>query len=255
MAATPFNLEHKVAVVTGASQGIGRAISIALAQSGATVAVTNIASKRSDVDTLVREIQLSGGAAQGYDLDVTVVAEIANVFDTISADLGSPDILVNNAGVRAASSVLDATEELWDSVTAVNLKGTFFASQAAARHMLTNGHGRIINVASQLAVTAAPNRSIYIATKGGVVALTKSMALEWAMHGITVNAIGPGPTDTPMTRSGDATRSDAKFLERSPIGRRLEPHEIAGSVVFLASDEASAVTGHLLLVDAGWSAG
>ncbi len=241
-------------MVTGGSQGIGKAVCLALARAGAAVAVTNLAEKRRDVDLLVTEIEAEGGAARGYDLDVARAGEIGPVLDAIAGDMGSLDILVNNAGIRAAAPALDVTEELWDAVHSVNLKGTFFTAQAAARHMLANGYGRIINVASQLAVTATVNRSVYISTKGGAAALTKALALEWADRGVTVNAIGPGPTDTPMTQGGDPTRPDlAAFLQRSPLGRRLEPSEIAGAVVFLASAEAGAVNGHLLLVDAGWS--
>jgi len=209
--------------------------------------------KRGDADLLASEIEALCGSARGYDLDVTQTGAIAPALDAVARDMGSLDILVNNAGIRAATPALEVTEELWDAVHAVNLKGTFFTAQAAARHMAANGYGRIINVASQLAVTATVNRSVYISTKGGVAALTKALALEWADLGVTVNAIGPGPTDTPMTQSGDPNRDLGAFLQRSPLGRRLEPSEIAGAVVFLASAEAAAVNGHLLLVDAGWS--
>lgn len=250
-----YPLENQIAIVTGGSQGIGKAISIGLANAGATVIITNIPSKSSDVENLVSELNTSNLSAFGHSLDVTDIPSIATFFDQIVASHGKIDILVNNAGIRAASSVLDATEELWDSVQAVNLKAVFFASQAAAKHMISRKYGRIINIASQLAVTAAPNRSIYIAAKGGVVALTKSMALEWASDGITVNAIGPGPTNTPMTANADQNRSDSEFLKRSPIGRRLEPDEIAGAAVFLASEGARSINGHHLLVDAGWSIG
>ncbi len=242
-----------VAVVTGGSQGIGGAVSEALAQAGATVAVTNLPAKRPDVDSFVRGLEASGGTARGYDLDVSVASSIAPVFDAIAADLGGLHILVNNAGVSSRMSALDVSEEHWDAVHAVNVKGVFFAAQAAARHMLNAGYGRIVNIASQLVVTSGPNRAVYVSAKGGVVALTKSLATEWAKQGITVNAVGPGPTDTPMTRNPDSARNDAAFLQHSPIGRRLQPEEIAGAVVFLASREAGAVNGHHLLVDAGWS--
>lgn len=253
MTTAPFRLDGMIAVVTGGSQGIGGAVSTALAQAGATVAVTNLPSKRSDVDAFVRGIEAAGGKAGGYDLDVSVASNIAPVFDTIAADLGGLHILVNNAGVSSRMNALDVSEEHWNAVHGVNLKGVFFAAQAAARHMLDAGYGRIINIASQLVVTSGPNRAVYVSAKGGVVALTKSLATEWATQGITVNAVGPGPTDTPMTRNPDSARSDTDFLRHSPIGRRLQPEEIAGAVVFLASRQAGAVNGHHLLVDAGWS--
>ena len=160
-----YTLENQIAIVTGGSQGIGKAISIGLANAGATVIITNIPSKSSDVENLVSELNTSNLSAFGHSLDVTDIPSIATLFDQIVASHGKIDILVNNAGIRAASSVLDATEELWDSVQAVNLKAVFFASQAAAKHMISRKYGRIINIASQLAVTAAPNRSIYIAAK------------------------------------------------------------------------------------------
>ena len=254
MADGPFRLDGSVAVVTGGSQGIGRAISLALAEAGATVAVTNVREKQDDVDALCGEINGSGGTARGFELDVTDTAGITTAMDRIAADLGGLDILVNNAGIRSEKASVDLTEAEWDAVLGVNLKGTFFCAQAAARHMLARGSGRIVNVASQLAVAAQPERAAYIASKGGVVALTKVLALEWVARGITVNAIGPGPTDTPMTAHRDPQAPD-RSAQRSPLGRRLQPDEVAGAVVFLASPAGAAVNGHLLLVDGGWAAG
>jgi 2-deoxy-D-gluconate 3-dehydrogenase len=167
--------------------------------------------------------------------------------------LGALDVLVNNAGVHANGSSLDITARDWDLVLNVNLKGTFFCCQAAAAYMTQHGGGRIISIASQRAVSAAAQRAPYIASKGGIVSLTKALAVEWVSAGITVNAVGPGPTDTPMTASSTAEATE-RLLRRSPIGRRLAPSEIAGAVVFLASPAGAAVTGHHLLVDGGWTA-
>ena len=252
MAANAFRLEGKVAVVTGGSQGIGRGASLALAAAGAAVAVTNLPAKREDVDEVVEEIAAAGGAAKGYDLDVADSASVRPVFDAIAADLGGVDILVNNAGVRRNAPAADITEDDWDFVLGVNLKGAFFCAQAAVAHM-TNG-GRVINIASQLAVTGVPGRAPYIASKGGLVALTRALAIEWAPLGISVNAVGPGPTATPMTARA-TPEAEAALLARSPLGRRLEVSEVVGTIVFLASAEAGAITGQHLPVDGGWTAG
>jgi len=253
MADDPFNLDGKVAVVTGAGQGIGKACALALGQAGATVAVTGLADRQADLDNVCEEIAAAGGKAKAFTLDVSNVPSIPPAFGAIISELGSLDILVNNAGVRVNGPSLGISERDWDWVIGVNLKGTFFCCQAAASHMSTHSGGRIINVASQLVVSAAPERAAYIASKGGIVSLTKTLAIEWASLGIQVNAVGPGPTETPMTASTDPAAS-AQMLARSPIGRRLEPSEVATPVVFLASPASSAITGQHLLVDGGWTA-
>jgi NAD(P)-dependent dehydrogenase (short-subunit alcohol dehydrogenase family) len=245
---SPFRLDGRVALVTGASQGIGEAIARALASAGASVAVADLPSKQAASEALAAQL---GNGARGYGLDVTDVPAIRPLLERIAQEMGSLDILVNNAGIRSGTPTLELTEAEWDRVQAVNLKGTFFCAQAAAPLMLERGWGRIINVSSQLVDASSPSRAAYAASKGGIMALTRSLALEWPTHGITVNAIGPGPTATPMT-AGASPERDAQVLGRSPLGRRLEPHEIAGSVVFLASEEAAAVNGHLLFVDGGW---
>jgi 2-deoxy-D-gluconate 3-dehydrogenase len=251
MANDSFRLDGKVAVVTGAGQGIGRAITFALNEAGATVAVTGLHDRRADLNAVCQQITNAGGNATAFDLDVSSTTSINTAFDQIVAQFGQIDVLVNNAGVRANGPSLTLTEADWDRVLAVNLKGAFFCSQAAARGMIKEG-GSIVNVASQLVVSAAPERAAYIASKGGMVALTKTLAIEWAQYGITVNAVGPGPTDTPMTASSDQATTD-RLAARSPIGRRLLPEEVANSVVFLASSAATAITGQLLMVDGGWT--
>ncbi len=251
MATNAFRLEGKVAVVTGGSQGIGRGASLALAAAGAAVAVTNLPAKREDVDEVVEQIVSAGGAAKAYDLDVSNSASVRPVFDAVAADLGGVDILVNNAGVRRNAPAADITEDDWDFVLGVNLKGAFFCAQAAVAHMREGG--RVINIASQLAVTGVPGRTPYIASKGGLVAMTRALAVEWAPLGVTVNAVGPGPTATPMT-ANTTPEAEAALLSRSPLGRRLEVSEVVGAIVFLASAEAGAITGQHLLVDGGWTA-
>ena len=174
-------------------------------------------------------------------------------------------MLVNNAGIRLRKPALEITESEWDAVLAVNLKGMFFCAQAAVRHMLAQNcsEGRIINIASQLGIVALPDRAPYCASKGGVISLTRALALEWVMQGITVNAIAPGPTETPMTQDTNpltgsrshGDRDETTVLEYSlPVRRRLDPDEIVGAAIYLASPAASAVNGHTLVVDAGWTA-
>ncbi len=247
-----FKLDGKTALVTGAAQGIGRAISLALAGAGASVVVSDIAAKLPALDEVCSEIVAAGGTASACELDVAATSRLAAAFDGVVAASGQLDILVNNAGILVRKPTLEITEEDWDRVFSVNLRGLFFCAQAAAKHMITRGEGRIINIASQRALSASSGNAPYIASKAAVAGLTRALALDWISSGITVNAVGPGPVDTPLI-AGVSPELERDMERRSPAGRRLQPEEIAGAVVFLASPAAAAVNGHLLLVDAGWT--
>ena len=171
--------------------------------------------------------------------------------------VGGLDILVNNAGIRIPKPALEVTEEDWDATIDINLKGVFFCAQAAGRHMVAQGYGRIINLGSQLSEVASRGRSSYCASKFGVAGITKVMAVEWAPHGVNVNAIGPGPTSTPgmlaaSTRTDEEVQADLDA--HLPLGRRMDPSEMVGAVIYLASKSSAGTTGHLLMVDGGWTA-
>ncbi len=252
-----LGLNGRVALVTGAARGIGRALALGLAQAGADVAVSDLPAHRGGTEETSEEISGLGNIGRAYDLDVLDLENIAGVTGEVVSDFGRLDILVNNAGIRIRKPALEVTERDWDAVIDTNLKGVFFCAQAAARHMISQGSGRIINVASQLAVVARPDRAAYCASKGGVANLTRVLALEWAKYGITVNAIGPGPTTTPGLLEADTRPEqevEAELLAHMPLGRRMEPEELVGAAIYLASPSAGATTGHLLIVDGGWTA-
>jgi NAD(P)-dependent dehydrogenase (short-subunit alcohol dehydrogenase family) len=201
------------------------------------------------------ELDLADGTVSTHRLDVTDRGSIQETIDAVVARHGHLDILLNNAGTKVPQSVLDVTEDAWDEVLGTNLKGAFFCAQAAARVMVERGRGKIINVASTYAVVGAANRATYAASKGGLLQLTRVMAIELAGRGVNVNAIGPTATNTPMNASlfeSDAWRSDA--LARIPAGRFAVPEDVAGAVVFLASAASDMVNGHLLLIDGGFTA-
>ena len=246
-----FDLAGQVAVVTGANRGIGRDLARSLAACGATVLAGVRDPKTADVAWTAPE----GGSVLPIELDVARVPQLQEAIDLVVAGHGQIDILVNNAGLGANHDALNVTEDDWDSMMAVNLRGLFFASQAAGRHMIERGYGRIVNVSSQAGLVGIRRHAVYSAGKGGVNTLTKVLALEWAPHGVTVNAIAPTWIYTP----GTAERLDdpaflASVLERIPVGRVGTTADVAAAVVFLASRASGLITGAILPVDGGWTA-
>lgn len=252
-----FDLTQKVAVVTGARRGIGKAIALALAKQGATVAVTDTSLE--ECQSVVQEIISAGGTAEGFKMDVADRADVERIFDEVVARFGQVDILVNNAGVYTPKPALELTEEDWDHTLAVNLKGQFLCAQRAAKEMIKHKGGRIINMASiasgQVGIGIAEGVH-YTASKGGVIGMTEALASEWATHGILVNAIAPGLIDTPMSRKERLSKEEMQaFLDaRVPLKRIGNSEEVAALAVFLASDEASYTTGSTFYVDGGWLA-
>ncbi len=254
MAGNGIDLNGRIAIVTGGSRGIGGAIAVGLARSGADVTIADLPQRREEVARTLALIEESGGEARALDVDVTDPEQIRNAVSQTVADKGRLDIMFNNAGVIVRSSALDLTPEEWDRVHNVNLRGVFFGCQAAAREMVKSGGGRIVNTASELAFVVPKSRisATYMASKSGVVGLTRALAVEWARHGIRVNAIAPGPTNTDMLADtvADPERRAATIAE-IPAGRMVEPQDLVGAALFLASDLSAMVTGHVVLVDGG----
>jgi len=249
-----FRLDGQVALVTGAARGLGRAISLALAHAGADVAL-GLRDIKAD-SGLAAEITKLGRKALPLQMDMSRLDQIFSAVDEAAKEFGRIDILVNNAGIAPENLAENVTEKDFDETLAINLKGTFFASQAAGRVMIRQKGGRIINMSSQAGFAALPTESIYCMTKAGIVHLTKCLAVEWGKYGITVNAVAPTFIRTPGT---EAVLSDPAFhadtVERIAALHRIgEPMEVAGAVVFLASPAASLITGETILIDGGWTA-
>ena len=248
-----FDLQGQVALVTGSARGIGRACALALAHAGADVAL-GLRDARTGGD-LAKEIAAMGRRALPLQMDVTRLGEIQQAVDAAVTHFGRLDILVNNAGLAPGNLAENVREADFDLTLAVNLKGTFFASQAAGRVMIKQRHGRIINLGSQAGFVALPTESVYCMTKAAISHLTRCLAVEWGPYNITVNAVAPTFIRTPGTDeclADDAFRADV--LSRIALGRIGEPMEVAGAVVYLASPAASLVTGATLLIDGGWTA-
>jgi 2-deoxy-D-gluconate 3-dehydrogenase len=250
-----LRVKGKVALVTGAGSGLGQASAFALAQSGADVAVTELPGKEAQARQTVEMVESAGQKALAVPLDVTNLPMIGDTVDQVVRHFGRIDILVNNAGINVPRLALEVTEDDWDRVLNVNLKGVFFVAQAVAqRSMVPRGVGKIINIASQNGVIGYFYRAAYCASKAGVVNLTRVLALEWAKYGINVNAIGPTFIETPLTKPMfENAEFKADVLSRIPLGRIGKPEDIVGAVVYLASPASDLVTGHTLLVDGGWT--
>ena len=250
-----FGLEEKIVVVTGAGRGIGRTIAIEAVQSGAKVAVGS--RTEDELNTLAVEVTGMGGECFVHPLDVTDVASIRAFFQGVVAHYGRIDVVVNNAGYNKLAPALDYDEELYDTIVDANLKNVFFCSQSAAKQMIAQGGGgNIVNISSQAGVVGAPERAPYSGAKGGVNNLTKTLAAEWATHGIRVNAVAPTVTRSPLAEQAmkdSQVFADAIKTKNLLRGDLAEPGEISAPVIFLASDAASMITGHTLVVDGGWT--
>lgn len=249
-----FDLKGQVALVTGAARGLGKAIALALAEAGADVAL-GLRDLRADGGA-TGEIERLGRRALPVQMDMTRMDEIQGAVERTIAKFGRIDILVNNAGVAPGNPAEDFREEDFDLTLAINLKGTFFASQAAGRVMIRQNSGCIVNMSSQAGFAALPTESVYCMTKAGIAHLTKCLAIEWGKYNIRVNAVAPTFIRTPGTEAALADPDfKADVVERiAGLHRIGEPMEVAGAVVFLASSAASLITGHTLLIDGGWTA-
>jgi gluconate 5-dehydrogenase len=251
LASPDFSLSGRVAVVTGASRGIGRALAGALAAAGAEVALLSRDAVR--LEQTRRELSNEGGRVHGFVLDVAQPALVASVFDAVAACLGRIDILVNNAGVEQVCPSLEVTEPLWDRIIDTNLKGAFFCAQAAARHMSVGG--AIVNLCSLTSAVGVPGASAYGASKSGLAGLTRTLATEWAARGIRVNGIGPGYFRTDLTAAFYADGAwQRRMLEKIPLRRFGDVGDLTGAVIFLCSSAASYITGQILYIDGGYMA-
>jgi len=248
-----FDLTGRRALVTGAGRGIGRVLALALAEAGCDVSILEIDMK--NAESIVKDIHQLGRKGIAFRADVTRKEQVDKAFAETVKELGRLDICVNNAGISIQKPAEEMPEEDWDSIVDINLKGVFLCCQAAARIMIPQQQGSIINIASMsgIAVNVPQRQAAYNASKAGVAMLSRSLAVEWAQYGIRVNSISPGYIKTEMTMSS-MTRLFPTWESLTPMGRLGEPEELRGAVLYLASDASSYMTGHNLVVDGGYTA-
>jgi 2-deoxy-D-gluconate 3-dehydrogenase len=248
-----YDLTGKVAMVTGAGRGMGYHIALALAKFGADLVVCS--RTQSELEKVGAEIEKCGRRVLIQQMDVTKIPEVHATVEQSMEAFGHIDILVNNAGVNITQWAVDVTEEAWDRVLDTNLKALFFCAQAVGKVMIRQRKGKIINISSQTGTVAIPQRAAYCSSKGGVNQLTKLLAIEWAQYNINVNAIAPTFIETPFTKPMFEKEGFREYvLGNIPLGRVGKPEDVTGAVIYLASEASNMVTGHILLVDGGWTA-
>jgi NAD(P)-dependent dehydrogenase (short-subunit alcohol dehydrogenase family) len=254
MSVDQFRLDGRHALITGGSKGLGRAIADSLA--GAGVEVCLVSRHGNEAQAAADEIRsATGRRAIALEADVTASAQVNEMVERAVAELGHLDILVNNAGTNIRNNIVDYSDEDWLKVLHTNLSSAFYCCRAVGPHLIQRGWGRVVNLASIMALTSMPGRCAYTATKAGLIGLTKTLALEWATHGITVNAICPGPFATemniPLLQNPEVHEL---FTSRIPLGRWGKVEEVGAAALYLCSEPAAFVTGHTLYVDGGWTA-
>jgi 3-oxoacyl-[acyl-carrier protein] reductase len=243
------DLTNRVALVTGASRGIGRAVALKLAECGAKI-VINYKQSAAQAEKVAEQIRSQGGQCLTAQGDVAVAADVERVFQAAQQSFGRVDILVNNASINRDTLILRMSEQDWDEVLSTDLRGAFLCTKAALRSMMRERWGRVINISSLAGLLGNAGQANYSAAKAGLIGLTKAVAREMGSRGITVNALAPGFIETDMTRDLPQSLKD-EALRRIVLGRAGKPEDVAGAVVFLASDEASYITGQVLAVDGG----
>lgn len=248
-----MNLTGKVAIVTGSGRGIGRAIALKLAETGAGVVVNDVGDPE-PANKTVDEIKALGVPSMAVMADISVSAEAERLAETVKDNYGKIDILVNNAGITRDQLLLRMSEEDWDKVLSVNLKGVFLCSKAVLRYMIKQRWGRIVNIASIVGVLGNPGQANYSASKAGIIGLTRTLAKEVGSRKVTVNAVAPGFIDTGMTQKLDEAWKK-ELMSRIPLGSVGSPRDVAEAVAFLASEEAAYITGQVLNVDGGVALG
>jgi 2-deoxy-D-gluconate 3-dehydrogenase len=248
-----FDLSGKVAIVTGAGRGIGYAIALALAKYGADLVICS--RTPSELEQTKEEIEKLDRRVLVQRMDITKIPEIHSMVEESVKAFAHIDILINNAGVNVPQWALDVTEDAWDRVIDTNLKSLFFCSQAVGKVMIQQRKGKIINISSQTGTVGIPQRAAYSSSKGGVNQLTKVLAIEWAPYNINVNAIAPTFIETPFTKPMFEKEGFREYvLKNILLGRVGQPEDVVGAVIYLASEASNLVTGHVLLVDGGWTA-